>query len=58
MQNASGDVVRVAQEAPRNEFGMDGLGNVHVVRASDQAEVEEPKTEEPQVRAEPDQEAN
>ena len=40
MQTASGEVVRVAKEAQRNEFGMNGVGNVQVVKEPVVAESE------------------
>lgn len=36
---ASGDVVRISKENQRNEFGIDGLGNVRVVRGASAAAV-------------------
>ena len=32
MQNARGDIVRIGNQVQRNKFGMEGLGNIHVVR--------------------------
>lgn len=53
MRNASGEVVRGAKEAQRNEFGMNGVGNVQVVKEPVVAETEKSKPEEPQVKEEP-----
>ena len=36
---ASGDVVRISEENQRNELGIDGHGNVRVVRGTSAAAV-------------------